>query len=86
MNYFLYNIVFCLYWQVVWWIVMSLATMAVLVRSQDPANPLLIFGHLLQGLDPAGPPKLFDDQDDDDDIQDDDYIDDEDFNPFSFLG
>lgn len=51
-------------------------------------NPLLVLSHLLQGLDPAGPPRLFDDDfaDLEDDTTREDFIDDEDGNPFSFLG
>lgn len=52
------------------------------------SNPLLVLSHLLQGLDPAGPPRLFDDDfsDLDDDTTHEDFLDDEDGNPFSFLG
>ncbi|KAK3864727.1 hypothetical protein Pcinc_029611 [Petrolisthes cinctipes] len=55
------------------------------VGQRRASNPLLIFGHLLQGLDPSGPPRLLeDDSVDEDDFED--YFDDEDVSPFSFFG
>ncbi|KAK8380487.1 hypothetical protein O3P69_016822 [Scylla paramamosain] len=49
-------------------------------------NPLLIFSHILQGQDPAGAPRLFDDDFDDDDDDDDEGYFGGDVNPFSFFG
>ncbi|XP_071518922.1 uncharacterized protein [Panulirus ornatus] len=70
-------------------ICMTVAVLLVLARPflampERPSNALLIFSHILQGMDPAGPPQLFDDTEEEDDnfTQEDD----DDDSIFSFFG
>jgi len=70
-----------------------MAAMVVVVEGYPdpqlgPGNPLFILSHLLMGQDPAGPPRLFDDDldDFDDEATFEDDLDDIDGDPFSFLG